>query len=700
VDDIEDRFGSAEPRSDSMPARADTTFDLEQLADFALHSDPDQTTVDVEVDLPLPALDSHGTAGLRASILDTMIYSALIRRLDQDVTAGTAPFDDITTGTNSFVPSLDAPALYAFTDAERVDATLRALLDEYERADRFGFTAAETDVARSAMQAQFDAAHERRNTTQDTELAEQYVANFLYGEPYPSADDLHELATGTIDAITPEALTARLRARWRNTAPHVIISTPLADESAMPSRDEVLAAIDATPERELEPRADGRQLPDELMVAPEPVAPASRERLIDDASRVFDPIEVVFPNGARVIATSNDIVEGQFGFQASSPGGSSLVADEDVVDALYAAEIVTSSGVGEFNQTELEAVLADRSVGVAADITPYLDTFQGGAATADLETLFQLIHLYMTQPRFDPVALSQLQRFEGPLVNDPASDPDAAGFDALLDARYPDEPRYTLLPTPEQFATLDLEGVERVWRDRFGDASDWVFVFAGDLDLDELFDLAGRYIATLPATGEAEHWVDVEDPPPPGVVRQVVGAGTGETASLTMLFTSPVAGVDSELRATSDVVVEVVNTRLTDVVRERLGESYSPFAVSFIGNDPDPVIETYLQVTGSPERIESVAGIVAAELADLAANGPTEREFDTSTAQVGQAYQFVDNETFLTELTNDAIWPDRELDDYLGQFDALPSVTASSVQAFIAAYLPADRFIQVAVLPR
>ena len=700
ADDIAERFAAATSRTQSMPERADKTFDVDTVADFALHSDPDQTTVDVEVDLPTPASESNGTAGLRASVLDSMIYSALIRRLDQDVTAGAAPFDDIATGTNSFVASLDAPALYAFTDADRVDATLQALLDEYERADRFGFSESETDTAKAAAQAEFDSYYESRNTTQDVEYADQYVANFVYGDAYPAIDELHEIATDMIEAITPEALAQRLRARWDNSAPHVIISTPQADELAMPTSDEVLAMVAATSERQLSPRPDGRQLPDELMAAPDPIDPASVEQLLDEPGGTFDPVEVVFPNGARVIATSNDIVEGQVGFQAASPGGSSLVADDDVVDALYAADIVTSSGVGEFNQSELDQLLADRSVGVAAQITPYLDTFQGGATTTDLETLFQLVHLYMSQPRFDQVALDQLQRFEQPVVDDPASDPDTAGFEALLDTRYAGEPRYSVLPAPEEFATLDLEGVERVWRDRYGDASDWVFAFSGDVDLDELFDLAARYIATLPGTGSVEQWVDVEDPPPAGVVREVVNAGTGDTSSLTLLFTSPVSGIDGVLRATSDVVAEVVTTRLTDVVREQLGESYSPFAVAHVTNDPDPVIETAVQITGSPDRIESVGDLVVAELADLATNGPTESEFESSYAQVDQNYQFVDNGAFLEEMINHAVWPDRELEDFLDRRIALGEVTPQSVQAHLAGHVPADRYIQVAVVPR
>ena len=75
-----------------------------------------------------------------------------------------------------------------------------------------------------------------------------------------------------------------------------------------------------------------------------------------------------------------------------------------------------------------------------------------------------------------------------------------------------------------------------------------------------------------------------------------------------------------------------------------------------------------MQITGSPERIESVGDLVVAELADLAANGPTEREFSGAYAQVEEAYGFVNNDSFLEEMLNDAIWPDRELQDYIDQY--------------------------------
>ena len=85
-------------------------------------------------------------------------------------------------------------------------------------------------------------------------------------------------------------------------------------------------------------------------------------------------------------------------------------------------------------------------------ITPYVDRLAGGAATSDLETLFQLVHLYMTPtslrpggPRPAPAVRTHRSSRTRP------SDPGTAGFDALLDTRYGGELRYT--------AAADTRGV-------------------------------------------------------------------------------------------------------------------------------------------------------------------------------------------------------------------------------------------------
>ena len=118
-------------------------------------------------------------------------------------------------------------------------------------------------------------------------------------------------------------------------------------------------------------------------------------------------------------------------------------------------------------------------------------------------------------------------------VDDPNTDPDLAEYIAYSQARWGTETRYEAIPTAAQLAGLDLPTIERVWRDRFTNASDWVFAVSGDFQLDDARDLARRYIGTLAGGEPTENYKDFQIDPPSTVVTKEVHAGTGDKGSLT-----------------------------------------------------------------------------------------------------------------------------------------------------------------------
>ena len=119
-----------------------------------------------------------------------------------------------------------------------------------------------------------------------------------------------------LDGITAEAVDLRFGARWSNSAPHVIISAPEADAGRMPSENDVLTMIGELARRDIQPRDGQRQLPDTLMERPDGVSPLSVDDLLNTGDPFLDPVEIVYPSGARVILNTNTIVEGRVFFQA------------------------------------------------------------------------------------------------------------------------------------------------------------------------------------------------------------------------------------------------------------------------------------------------------------------------------------------------------------------------------------------------
>ena len=254
-----------------------------------------------------------------------------------------------------------------------------------------------------------------------------------------------------------------------------------------------------------------------------------------------------------------------------------------------------------------------------------------------------------------------------------------------------------MIPTEDELAALDLQTIERVWRDRFRIADDWVFALSGDFDIDDATDLARRYIGTLAGTGPTEQYKDFQIDPPSAVVTKQVQAGTGAKGSLTVDWNAPIP--DRETDAVyADVLTSVLNIRLTDHIREELGESYSPSAYATINTEPDELVETFLNVTGDPAAIPEISTIVIDDVTSLRTAGPTADEFDAAIAELTQTYLYFDNQTIGDMLAKAPDQPEL-ITRFKSRSDVLDEITPAALQSFITAVMPLDRYIEVRTVP-
>ena len=566
VADIEERFGSAAPRTEAMPARPDTTFPIETEPDFALHSDPDQTTVDVEVDLPIPAIESDGTAALRASILDSMIYSALIRRLDQDVSAGDAavrrhhPRHQLVRRLARRAGAVrdHRPPTASTPRSRRCSTSTSAPTGSASPTPRP--TSPRRRHRPSSTRCTTGATPPRTSTTPTSTSPTSSTGDAVPARRRPVRDRHRDDRRRS----RPRRSTCGSGRAGSNTAPHVIISTPEAGgggdaergRGAGDDRRHRATAISS-------PRDGGRELPDELMVAPEPVdagvtrGTARRRRPLLRSGR--DRLPQRRPRESSPRTTSSRV---RSAFQAASPGGSSLVADDDVVDALYAAD--------DRHQQRGRRLQPDRA---RADprrprcrrrrlrSRPTSTRSRAVPPRSDIETLFQLVHLYMTQPRFDaggaqPGAADR--RVRSSPTRPPT--PDIAGYDALLDARYPGRAavrRRCRHPnsSPRSISRASsVCGVTATATPATGCSCSPATSTSTNWSISP-----SRYIGTLPGDGTVEQWVDVEDPPPAGVVRaDRAGRHRRLVVADAAVHDARSTRSTARLRANNDVVTEVI----------------------------------------------------------------------------------------------------------------------------------------------
>jgi zinc protease len=698
VDDVEaqirDRFESLSARGESTP-RTDPSLGTFGQPDATVLVDPDATTGDAEVSLPGQYGADDTVAWLRQDTLISLAFDMIATRLNDDISRGLAPYTDASVGNSGAVRWLDAPSVTVRGEPDQLSASLEAVTAEFERVRRYGFDEGELDRVlrgyRSSLQAQFDAS----DTVQDIEYIDRYVDHFLSGLSIPDADTDFQIHSSIYDDITPDAVSAAFNQVLASAELHVLVVAPdsLAD---VPTRADVIAKIRGLSALDIDPREVIIEGTATLMTPPEPAIEASSDDLEGDGGFV-DPTMLTFENGARVVLNPTSIADNDIYLSATSPGGLSLVDEADVPDALNAVGVVTASGIGDFDAVELDTALSGAGIELFPSIGQTSEDFVGTSTTDDLELLLQLVNLYMSAPRFDSVALESTVKSLQSYVDDPNSDPDLAEYIAYSEARFGSEPRFRVIPTQEELAGLDLVAIERVWRERFTNAGDWVFALSGDFDVDVATDLVRRYLGTLAGSSATEDYKDFQPDPPTIVVTKEVHAGTGDKGSLTFDWSTPT--LDSATDTVyADVLTSVLNIRLTDHIREELGASYSPSAFVGINTEPDLLVEAYLNVTGDPETIPEISTFVIGDVTSLRTSGATTDEFDDAIAELNNTYTYFNNQTIGDLLAKAPDEPEL-ISRFSRRIDVLNDVTPSTLQTFIAAVMPLDRYIEVRTVP-
>ncbi|MDX1740709.1 MAG: insulinase family protein, partial [Rhodothermales bacterium] len=338
--------------------------------------------------------------------------------------------------------------------------------------------------------------------------------------------------------------------------------------------------------------------------------------------------ELRLSNGIRVFLKPTAFKNDEILLAARSPGGTSLVGDDDYVPASYAGTMINMSGVGRFGPIELEKKLAGQVVAVSPFVGELSEGFRGSAAPADLETLFQLVHLYVTQPRVDSTAYLSFRERIGSILETFKADPASAYRDTIQVTMAQYHPRRKPLST-ETLEEMDLMESLNVFRDRFRDTGDFTFYLVGAFEIEQVRPLIARYLASLPTSGREENWRDIGVRPPSGRVEKEVRRGIEPKSQVYIHFSGEHPWTNRDRRLLS-VVDDVVSTRLREVLREDLGGTYGVSVNSSLQRRPAERYSFVINFGCDPERVEELTAKVYGVLDSLKASGTDETYLERS----------------------------------------------------------------------
>lgn len=689
---IVEAFGNIEPADDPRPWDP-PRYEPPDGPRVGSYVDEEATSGGVTVIWPVGSGPVVSVGDYQNAVATSLRVQILSTRLSDDALAGNGPLLGATAVETDWTRTISILGVDTEIRAERADEGLVKVLQEVERIRRDGITDREFERAMSGFETASRQRFDQAESTQDSQFASQIAAHHLAGGPMMSPSQRFEIESGIVERLTKRDIEDAI-VTLMGDSPLVLALGPDDAGLEIPDAERILEVLDGLPSITLERRDQIDPEGVELMDIPDPARIS--ERSVDP---LFGYTTLRFDNGAEVYLWESDIATGSVYALVEGFGGTSVVEIEDLPEAELMTDIVTRSGVGDIDIPTLQRLLTDRVVTLLPRISETRQSLEGSSSTDDAETLFQLIHLTMTAPRFDPTAVDAVLD-EMRTLN--ASRDDIPGLlfeEALIQGYYGDDPRYFAVPSTEQIADFDVDVAENVFLERFSNARDFAFAFVGDFETATMSDLAARYLGTLPSESETSGYVDNQPLPPREVQLFVVEAGAGEQGQVGMFFTNQFQPTLRD-RVAARLTELVLTTRLRNRIREELSATYSINASIDLQRDPDPFAEALVISTGDPAGLDQISDEIVADLASLQREGPTDAQFATAVEQLRNELDLIDNRTIANQLITSHLYPDQPVSELRDRSSILEEMTPADVQKMAnTAYHLAQR-IEVRQVPR
>ncbi len=563
---VEDQFARIPLKEDRRERKLYPVPDHDETL-FAIATDPEATGSSVEVYYKSDPVPEDKISDYRRMLIEQLFTRMLNIRLYELLNQAEPPYINAAVLKSNLVRTKDAYALYAVVREDGIEKGLETVLTEATRVKQHGFTQTELDRTKTWMIRRMEQFYKERDKTESESFTSEYLRNFLESEPIPGITFEYNAVKALVPGITLNEVND-LAGKWLAEKNRVVlVNAPQKDGLEIPDEASLLSVFTSVEEKSIPAYVDA----------------ASAEPLMEDLSghaeitseKYLEKLGITewkLSNGVSIIMKPTDFKNDEIQFQAFSPGGSSLVENSMYRSVRAAPDIISLSGVGDFDLNALNKKLSGKVVSVFPYINELTEGLAGNASPKDLETLFQLIYLYMTRPRQDSTAyLSFITRMRG-IIENRASSPEAAFYDTLqvtLASHHFRERPWTM-------ALLDeIDPVESydIYNDRFADAGDFTFVFVGNFSPDTLRPFILEYLGSLPSKGRTESWRDVGIVHPRGIIKKTVHKGLEPKSRVNLTFTGEYDWNRENNYAFSSMA-DVLRIKLRETMREDMSGTY------------------------------------------------------------------------------------------------------------------------------
>jgi zinc protease len=631
----------------------------------------------------------------REGLLESLYANMIGNRYSELVQTGNPPFINAYAAYYNRVRLMDVYNVGSTLKEDNILGGIEAAMTENERVLRHGFAATELERAKVALLSVYEKNFKERNKQNSDRLASEFKRNYLVNEPIPGIEYEFDLVQKLLPTISIDEING-LAKKW-NTEENLVVtlSGPEKEGLTYPSKEEILGVLAKV--KQLEVAAYEDKVMDQPLVAE---MPQTGKVIVNKTLDDFEATEWELENGAKVIIKTTDFKENEINLEVYSKGGSSLCEVADLPSVQMLGGFMAAFGVGEFDAVSLDKMLTGKVVSLNPTISELGEGFSGSSSVQDFEILLQLLYLHFEKPRFDEDAFNALKARYMAYVANMNADVNKAFSDTVTMVTTDYNAR-TILFNTKMMENLDFERMQRIYKERFLDASDFTFVLVGNIKADEAKELIETYIGGIKSINRSENWKDNEVNYPKEDTYKAFAREmkTPKTTIYIKLHGEDIV-YNAENRIYLDVVAKLLSKRYLEVIREEEGGSYGVGVRGTVSHYPKEEYALTISFDTDPEKADKLKGIVYAEIEKLYKEDLKLEELEETKSNMLKVRE--------ENLRQNKYWMDAIMHYYkhnetvvvpAAMEDIINDITPEKVQKFAKKYIGSTSKIEVVMSP-
>ena len=582
----------------------------------------------------------------------------------------------------------EAFTLAADTKIDGLGTGIQAVLQEAERARRFGFTETEYERARANYLQRLESAYNEREKTKNDAYVNEYIRNFLNKEPIPGIEYEYTIMNQMAPRIPVAVINQVIQQLVTDSNIVAMAALPDKEGVTYPSEAEILKMIKDMRTLDLKPYED--------KVSNEPLLPQKPKggKIISEKSgEIFGTTKLVLSNGVTIYVKKTDYKADEIIMKGTSLGGSSIFPDKDALNLNQLNAVASVGGLGNFSKVDLTKALAGKRASVSAGIGSLTENVNGSCSPKDLETMLQLTYLTFTAPRKDTEAFESYKNRLKAELQGAEANPMTTFNDSIRFSIYGKHPRAISMKA-EKVDQINYDRILEMYKDRYKNAGDFIFYFVGNIDLEKAKPLFAEYLGSLPAMKTKDTFKDNKMDIRKGKYKNVF-AKKQETPMATVfyLFTGT-CKYDLRNSTLLSYLSQIMNMVYTEEIREKEGGSYGVSCSGNLSKYPKEELMFQIVFQTDPAKQERLSGIVIDQMNKMAKEGPTAEQMQKVKEYMLKKYNDnqKENRYWLGNLDEFFFTGVDNTKDYTAMIN---SITAKDIQQFAAQLMKQNNEIHV-----